>query len=562
MNKELHPLTKAFLCDVRVSTLTYELVIGEPTRFPRRLPYIYLASPQQHGFHNHVNHSGRICYDADSGGSFIDVQKPQAVLHQAIDLAIRTLGSSLSGDLTDLCEEFEGYWRSLPDCLTVRCFFKPSAQQEQIKALCDPTSKQKHLPTAFYKGNLSESYGFHSRFRNLQSVNACYIPLQKAVLPPPMDAGLTTTYARDLMKRAGLSVIEDPLNSPLTAKRQENPRKKRKKRKKSSSRSRQELFLFSQPRPSGGTAMFGVAITGRSEHEFRADMNDEAWKVIPLSVQRHDEAYLLQRGGADSSLLEKTIAVVGCGAVGSRVAEQLALCGIGHLVIVDDEVLSEDNIYRHLLGGNAIGEPKAEAMANHLKWRLPHVDVAAKSVAREIWMEAEGWNESDLIVEATGDFTGMRDMNRRIIASSSPVPVVYCWLEACSLGGHALLVDGTGKGCLECLLNREESGLHRRCDFLEPYQKVTRDLTGCGGSFTPFSALDAIKTASLATELTLEHLHKRIGSSYRFWVGEDGPAMSAGLRTSEWYNRAVAGKSSIPGNAFVDKHCPVCGGLN
>jgi molybdopterin/thiamine biosynthesis adenylyltransferase len=177
---------------------------------------------------------------------------------------------------------------------------------------------------------------------------------------------------------------------------------------------------------------------------------------------------------------------------------------MGHIIIVDHDKLSEDNIYRHVLGGSAIGDYKTEAMAGHLKWRLPYIDVIPKPTKREVWLNEDSWNHVQLIVDATADFTGMRDMNQAIIESPNPVPVVYCWLEACSIGGHALLVDGKSKGCLECLLDHKEQGPCRRSDFLEPFQNVTKDLTGCGGAFTPFSALDSIKTATLATELALE----------------------------------------------------------
>ena len=451
-------LSRAFIAAVQVGTLEYELLISEPKGFPKNLPYVHLANPEQHDFHNHVNYKGDVCYTAKGADVFIAVKQSEAVLHQALSLAIDTLAGSSYRDLTDLQEEFEGYWVSLPDCKTVRCFFNPGGEPERIKAFCNPKAKHTQSPVTFYQESIPKDYGFQTKLKKLQSRNAWYVPLEKATLPPPPDSQLTPAYVRKLLKYVA-APYREKLKTELTS-------QKKRKRKKTKERHHNELFLFSQPRPSGLIALFGVAVTGYSKSTFFGDVDESRWKVTPLSIQRHYEGYVLERGGAESSLRDNTVAVIGCGAVGSRVVEQLALSGVGHIIIVDHDRLSEDNIYRHVLGGGAIGNYKAEAMAGHLKWRLPYVDVIQKPVKREAWLNEDGWNHLQMIVDATADFTGMRDMNQAIVESPNPVPVVYCWLEACSIGGHALLVDGISKGCLECLLDYKEQGPCRRSDFL------------------------------------------------------------------------------------------------
>lgn len=543
-------LSKAFVATAQIGDLEYELIISEPKEFPSELPYVHLSNPEQHDFHNHVNYKGEVCYTSRGAGTFIDVKQPEAVLHKALYMAFEVLAGSSDRDLTDLHNEFEGYWVSLPDCKTVLCFFNPTREPERIKAFCDQKSRHKHIPVAFYQGPLPNDYGFQYKLKNLPSVNAWYIPLKKAMLPPPPGSQLMPSYVRELLKYVAASNRKQ-LKSDLT---------KQKKRKKPKLRQHKELFLFSQPRPSGELALFGVAVTGDSKHTFFGDADEKGWKVTPLAIKRHYEEYLLERGGAHSLLRDITVAVIGCGAVGSRVVEQLALSGVGKIVIVDDDKFSEDNIYRHVLGGAAIGHNKADAMAKHLRWRLPYIEAVSKPVKREVWFKEEGWNNVQIMVDATADFTGMREMNRAIVELSKPVPVVYCWLEACGIGGHALLVNGNSAGCFECLLENSGQGPFRRCDFLEPYQNVTKDLTGCGGAFTPFSALDSIKTATLATELVLEHILKDQLSAYRFWAGDDTVAISAGLRTSDWYRMAIKGNVENIETGFSQRSCSICGG--
>ena len=529
--------------------MEYELFIGEPKEFPEKLPYIHLAKPELHDFHNHVNYVGDICYTVKSD-TFINVMQPEAVLHQALNQAIEVLAGSVERDLTDLYEEFEGYWLSLPSRIDAMCFFSPNQKLERIQVFCDPKARHKILPKAFYKGSLPEDYGYNSKLKGHQSRNAWYLPLKAPTLPPPPDSQLTPSYVRSLLKYMAVSErrkFDKTLVKP-------------KNRRKNKKRQQNEFFLFSQPRPSGALALFGVSVKGYSKSPFFLDTKGDEWKVTPISLQRHYQEYILERGGAQPSLQDISIAVIGCGSVGSRIAELLALSGIGKLILVDDDKLSEDNIYRHVLGGDAIGDYKVQAMAGHLKRRLPYLEVVPKTRKRESWFEKEGWNHINFIVDATADFTGMREMNRTIAESSNPVPVVYCWLEACSLGGHALLVDSITAGCLECLLEYNEQGPYRRCDFLKPSQNVTRDLTGCAGAFTPFSALDAIKIATLSTELVLEHLLKGQSTSYRFWIGDDDIAKREGLRTSDWYDTATTKNVAGVEHGFKQQHCPVCGG--
>ena len=379
-------------------------------------------------------------------------------------------------------------------------------------------------------------------------MNAWYLPLSKSILPPLPDTGLNTFYVRKLLNYVN-SDLKQKLLSSLT---------KQKKKRKGEKDYRNEIYLFSQPRPSGKLALFGVFASGYSNNHFFSDTDEKSWKLLPLSIQRHDSLYMLERGGSSLDMNDITVAVIGCGAVGSRIAEFLALSGVGHINIIDYDTLNEDNIYRHVLGGKSIGAYKAKAMADHLKRRLPYIDVYSEPINRETWMKDKKWKNVQLIIDATADFTGIREMNKTIFALNNPVPIVYCWLEACSIGGHAVLVDGKSKGCLECLLDIKENGPYRRCDFHKPYQKVTKDLTGCGGAFTPFSALDAIKTATLATELAIENLMNKQKSIYKYWIGESRHSENAGLLLSDWYTKAYDGNTDNVETNYYKINCPIC----
>ena len=64
---------------------------------------------------------------------------------------------------------------------------------------------------------------------------------------------------------------------------------------------------------------------------------------------------------AVEKLKQSTVMVVGCGAVGSFAIEALARSGVGHLILIDFDVVEESNINRQLFAlDSTVGRPKVE----------------------------------------------------------------------------------------------------------------------------------------------------------------------------------------------------------
>ena len=67
-------------------------------------------------------------------------------------------------------------------------------------------------------------------------------------------------------------------------------------------------------------------------------------------------------------LQKARVAIIGLGALGSVAAELLARAGIGHLTLIDRDIVELSNLQRQLLYAEAdIGKPKAEAAHSRLK---------------------------------------------------------------------------------------------------------------------------------------------------------------------------------------------------
>ena len=91
----------------------------------------------------------------------------------------------------------------------------------------------------------------------------------------------------------------------------------------------------------------------------------EAWK---------ERTQLLVGAEGIARLFESSVAVIGLGGVGAYAAEMLCRAGVGHLILLDSDVVSESNKNRQLIAlDSTIGKPKSAVLAERLKDINPEV---------------------------------------------------------------------------------------------------------------------------------------------------------------------------------------------
>ncbi len=108
-----------------------------------------------------------------------------------------------------------------------------------------------------------------------------------------------------------------------------------------------------------------------------------------------DRAELLLGHENISLLRSRRVILFGVGGVGSWCAESLVRTGVGHLTIVDSDVVCESNINRQLMATRkTIGRPKVEALRERLLDINPEASVTA---VQAVFSEetADGFNLDD-----------------------------------------------------------------------------------------------------------------------------------------------------------------------
>ena len=342
-------------------------------------------------------------------------------------------------------------------------------------------------------------------------------------------------------------------------------KKGRKLRVRFTHRSR-ETVVFSLPKSGGGLTFFAVEFDGvRGPHPLVKGRYDA---VRHVHVERFDRGFLVPRGGGDDALSRARALVIGCGAVGSRVAVELARSGILHLTLVDPDVMRMANVFRHVLGRSAFGLNKAQAMKARIEADLPYVNVEAVPTKIEgaVGDGTVRLSDYDLVVCATGDPTGELALNERLRSTPTGPAVVYTWVEPYGIGGHALLVRPGHPGCLECLYTSsdpEAAALANRAAFAaapptgRTYGKA---LSGCGSLFTPYGSVDAAQSALVAVRLSVGALTDAVdGNPLVSWTGDAIGFEAEGFSVTARHGRG-ADALAAERLGYIAPGCPVCGG--
>lgn len=104
--------------------------------------------------------------------------------------------------------------------------------------------------------------------------------------------------------------------------------------------------------------------------------------------------------GTRDVLSRKTVAIAGCGGLGSNAAVALARAGIGKLIIADCDVVELSNLNRQYYFLADVGKKKTDALAAHLRGINPQLNIRAHFTELTPGTVCELFAEADLLIEA------------------------------------------------------------------------------------------------------------------------------------------------------------------
>ncbi|WP_145421627.1 ThiF family adenylyltransferase [Planctomycetes bacterium K23_9] len=157
--------------------------------------------------------------------------------------------------------------------------------------------------------------------------------------------------------------------------------------------------------------------------------------------------------GADGHdrISQSRVAVLGCGALGSVAAELLGRAGVGHLTLIDRDVVEWTNLQRQSLfdeSDASLARAKSQAAAERLGEINSQIEI--KPIVADVTADniRQLLGGADLVMDAADNFALRFLLNDWSLSTRTP------WVHGGCVGanGQVRLFTGQGKPCFRCLV--------------------------------------------------------------------------------------------------------------
>ncbi len=147
------------------------------------------------------------------------------------------------------------------------------------------------------------------------------------------------------------------------------------------------------------------------------DLNDP-------QLLRYNRQLMLPHIGIEGQtrLLQSQVLLIGLGGLGSPAAMYLAACGIGHLVLADDDRIELANLQRQILyRSNDQGQEKAHTAKQVTAALNPEIQVSALNERLSGEPLHEAVAVADIVLDATDNFESRMAINQACVEQTTPL---------------------------------------------------------------------------------------------------------------------------------------------
>ncbi len=152
--------------------------------------------------------------------------------------------------------------------------------------------------------------------------------------------------------------------------------------------------------------------------------------LSPEEIQRYKRHLVLKEvgGQGQQKLKAARVLVVGAGGLGSPVLLYLAAAGVGTIGIIDDDVVSLDNLQRQVVHDTeSVGRSKVESARDRVRHINPHVDVELHGARIDASNAIDIISKYDIVADGSDNF-----------------PTRYLVSDACYLAKRTLVYAALG----------------------------------------------------------------------------------------------------------------------
>ena len=179
---------------------------------------------------------------------------------------------------------------------------------------------------------------------------------------------------------------------------------------------------------------------------------------------RYSRHILLEDIGIEGQerLLGAHALVIGAGGLGSPAAMYLACAGVGHITLVDDDVVELTNLQRQIMHSTqTLGRTKVDSARETLQRLNPSVRVTALPVRADAALLADLVAKADVVLDCCDNFQTRQAVNAACVRAAKPLVSG----AAIQMDGQIMVYDPSHRDapCYACTFAPEQAPEEARC---------------------------------------------------------------------------------------------------
>lgn len=161
---------------------------------------------------------------------------------------------------------------------------------------------------------------------------------------------------------------------------------------------------------------------------------------------------------AQQRLKNSHVLMIGAGGIGCSCAELLARAGVGHLHIIDFDVIETSNLQRQVaFEPEDIGQYKVEVLVRRLKKINPYIEIEAITAKFDQDFIDRNVVSFDLVLDGCDNFATRYLVNQMCARQGLPL------LSAAAIALQGQLLFVHGQPCYQCVFPEQDAEDERRC---------------------------------------------------------------------------------------------------
>lgn len=175
-------------------------------------------------------------------------------------------------------------------------------------------------------------------------------------------------------------------------------------------------------------------------------------KNMSIDERKRLDRQLRLPGWNQEILKNSTVLIVGVGGLGVEIAKNLAMVGVGHLILVDMDTIEYSNLNRQVLFiGATEGMSKAKAAGLKLREINPHIKITAFSKPLQE-IDPLVYQRADLYISGLDSVKARSELNRRAVHNNK----IMIDAGTSNYNGHVYCIFPHENACFDCDQLREK----------------------------------------------------------------------------------------------------------